>query len=110
MMSGFGSVTRCRSQLVEDGEELVDPPAGSVPQVPGETLPVFRAWRLPWGQEGERFPDLLDRQPHTLRSPDHHCRRRDVHPPGYLADGQPAYMPVVFLHAGTVASGALDFN
>ena len=130
----------CRAQLVEYGEELVDPLAGNVSQVLCKTLPVFRGWYLSWRQSRERFADLLDRQPYALRSPDHrhpaqhvgeetaliprstlagqepvivipaHCRRRDIHPLGYLTDGQPAHVPVVCLHMETVAASALDFN
>jgi hypothetical protein len=111
-----------------------------VPHVSGKTLPVFRGWRLPRRQGRERFADLFDRQPYALRSPDHrhpakhvgeeaalipgsalagqepvivipaHCRRRDIHSLGYLADGQPAHVPVIFFNTATVAGGGLDFN
>jgi hypothetical protein len=131
---------RCRIQLVEDSEELVDPLADNVSQVLGKTLPVFWGWYLSWRQGRERFADLSDRQAYTLRGPDHrhpakhvgketalvpgsalagqepvivipaHCRRRDVHSLGYLADGQPALVPVVFFDTATVAGSALDFN
>ena len=40
----------CRAQLVEYGEELVDPLAGNVSQVLGKTLPVFGGWYLSWRQ------------------------------------------------------------
>src|ERR1019366_8658279 len=35
-----------RTQLLEDGEELVDSLADNVPHVSGKTLPVFRGWYL----------------------------------------------------------------
>lgn len=139
-ISGVATRLLGRGQLVEYGEEFVDPLAGNVSQVLGKSLPVFRGWHLSWRQGRERFADLFDRQPYALRSLDHrdpakhvgeetalipgsalagqepaivipaHCRRRDIHSLGYLTDGQPAHVPVVALHTATVASSALDFN
>jgi hypothetical protein len=128
------------TQLVEYGEQLVDPLTDHVSQVLGQTIPVFWGRYLARRQGRERFADLPDRQAHTLLSPDHrhpaehvgkeaalipgralagqesvivippHCRRRDVHPLGHLADRQPACVPVVPFDTATVAGSALDFN
>ena len=39
-----------------------------------------------------------------------HCRRRDVHPLGYLADGQPVDAPACRLDLRPDPACALDFN